>query len=176
MALEETMALEERGVSIVIPTFNRASYVRQAIDSALAQTTPCEVIVCDHHLFDQRVIIELRLGTDGADTHFPGEFEHRPHGLLGVVEPHNAITHQRNTMIGEGRVDLPDIGFGHGVVQFHIGIILAERLAGIRFEIPDTKRLDFRQCLEKRELAKSPALHRYGNLTNSDIFIRLKQI
>lgn len=35
-------------VSIVIPTFNRKDRVRRAIDSALAQTHPCEVIVCDH--------------------------------------------------------------------------------------------------------------------------------
>jgi glycosyltransferase involved in cell wall biosynthesis len=35
-------------VSIVIPTFNRAKLVRRAIDTALAQTHPCEVLVCDH--------------------------------------------------------------------------------------------------------------------------------
>ena len=35
-------------VSIVIPTFNRATLVARAIDSALAQTVAAEVIVCDH--------------------------------------------------------------------------------------------------------------------------------
>jgi glycosyltransferase involved in cell wall biosynthesis len=35
-------------VAIVIPTFNRANFVSNAIDSALVQTYPCEVIVCDH--------------------------------------------------------------------------------------------------------------------------------
>lgn len=35
-------------VSIVIPTFNRSKFVQKAIDSALSQTYPCEVIVCDH--------------------------------------------------------------------------------------------------------------------------------
>jgi glycosyltransferase involved in cell wall biosynthesis len=34
--------------SIVIPTYNRAGYLREAIDSALAQTINCEIIVCDH--------------------------------------------------------------------------------------------------------------------------------
>lgn len=34
--------------SIVIPTFNRMHYLRRAIDAALAQTHPCEVVVCDH--------------------------------------------------------------------------------------------------------------------------------
>lgn len=34
--------------SIVIPVFNRAHLVHRAIDSALAQTHPCEVLVVDH--------------------------------------------------------------------------------------------------------------------------------
>ena len=34
-------------VSIVIPCYNKAAYVAAAIDSALAQTAPCEVIVID---------------------------------------------------------------------------------------------------------------------------------
>jgi glycosyltransferase involved in cell wall biosynthesis len=35
-------------VSIVIPTFNRARLLPRAVDSSLAQTVPCEVVVCDH--------------------------------------------------------------------------------------------------------------------------------
>lgn len=35
-------------VTIVIPTFNRRDYVQEAIDSALAQTYKCDIIVCDH--------------------------------------------------------------------------------------------------------------------------------
>lgn len=35
-------------LSIVIPTFNRVAFLRRAIDSALAQTVPCEVVVVDH--------------------------------------------------------------------------------------------------------------------------------
>ncbi|MEP2817767.1 MAG: glycosyltransferase family 2 protein [Nitratireductor sp.] len=35
-------------VSIVIPTYNREKMLPKAIDSALAQTYPCEVIVVDH--------------------------------------------------------------------------------------------------------------------------------
>ena len=34
--------------SIVIPVFNRAHLVHRAIDSALAQTYPCEVVLVDH--------------------------------------------------------------------------------------------------------------------------------
>jgi glycosyltransferase involved in cell wall biosynthesis len=34
--------------TIVIPVFNRAHLVRKAIDSALAQTIPCEVVLVDH--------------------------------------------------------------------------------------------------------------------------------
>lgn len=39
--------------SIVIPTYNRAALVTRAIDSALAQTVPCEVVVCDHGSTDE---------------------------------------------------------------------------------------------------------------------------
>jgi len=35
-------------VTIIIPTFNRSDYVQKAIDSSLAQTYPCHIIVCDH--------------------------------------------------------------------------------------------------------------------------------
>ncbi len=38
----------DKKVSIVIPTFNRADYLIECIDSCLAQTHPCEIIVCDH--------------------------------------------------------------------------------------------------------------------------------
>lgn len=38
----------DKKISIVIPTFNRELYLKKAIDSALAQTFNCEVIVCDH--------------------------------------------------------------------------------------------------------------------------------
>jgi len=39
--------------SIVIPTFNRSGLVGRAIDSALAQTYSCEVLVCDHGSTDE---------------------------------------------------------------------------------------------------------------------------
>jgi glycosyltransferase involved in cell wall biosynthesis len=34
--------------SIIIPTFNRAHLVTCAVESAMNQTYPCEVVVCDH--------------------------------------------------------------------------------------------------------------------------------
>lgn len=34
--------------TIIIPTFNRAKLIHRAIESAIYQTYPCEVIVCDH--------------------------------------------------------------------------------------------------------------------------------
>lgn len=35
-------------VSIVIPTYNRSHYLDQCIKTALEQTLPCEIVVCDH--------------------------------------------------------------------------------------------------------------------------------
>ena len=37
-----------RTASIVIPTFNRAHMVHRAIESAINQTYPCEIVLCDH--------------------------------------------------------------------------------------------------------------------------------
>jgi glycosyltransferase involved in cell wall biosynthesis len=51
-----------RSASIVIPTFNRAGLVRRAIDSALAQTYPCEVILCDHGSTDSTPEVAARYG------------------------------------------------------------------------------------------------------------------
>ncbi len=49
-------------VSIVIPTFNRAALLARAIDSALAQTLPVEVVVCDHGSTDDTPEVATRYG------------------------------------------------------------------------------------------------------------------
>lgn len=49
-------------VSVVIPTFNRATLVGRAIDSALAQTHPCEVVVCDHGSTDDTPAVASAYG------------------------------------------------------------------------------------------------------------------
>lgn len=51
-----------RSASIVIPTFNRADLVSRAIESALVQTHPCEVIVCDHGSTDATPDLAARYG------------------------------------------------------------------------------------------------------------------
>jgi glycosyltransferase involved in cell wall biosynthesis len=49
-------------ISIVIPTFNRAALLPRAIDSALAQSVPAEVIVCDHGSRDATPAVAARYG------------------------------------------------------------------------------------------------------------------
>jgi len=49
-------------VSIVIPTFNRSKLVSRAIDAALAQTVPVEVVVCDHGSTDATPEVVGRYG------------------------------------------------------------------------------------------------------------------
>ena len=49
--------------SIVIPVFNRAHLVHRAIDSALEQTVPCEVVLVDHGSTDHIGDVAARYGS-----------------------------------------------------------------------------------------------------------------
>lgn len=49
-------------VTIVIPTFNRAAMLCRCIDSALAQSHPCEVIVVDHGSRDETPTVVASYG------------------------------------------------------------------------------------------------------------------
>lgn len=49
--------------SIIIPTFNRANLVHRAIESALAQTLPCEVILVDHGSTDATPDVAASFGS-----------------------------------------------------------------------------------------------------------------
>jgi glycosyltransferase involved in cell wall biosynthesis len=52
-----------RSTSIVIPVFNRAHLVHRAIDSALEQTVPCEVLLVDHGSTDHIGDVAARYGS-----------------------------------------------------------------------------------------------------------------
>lgn len=49
-------------VSVVIPTFNRAKLVSRAIDTALSQSVPTEVVLCDHGSTDETPEVAKRYG------------------------------------------------------------------------------------------------------------------
>jgi glycosyltransferase involved in cell wall biosynthesis len=49
-------------VSIVIPTFNRSAMMRRCVESALAQTWACEVIVVDHGSSDDTQTVAASFG------------------------------------------------------------------------------------------------------------------
>ncbi len=56
------MRTHKRSLSVVIPTFNRADMLNTAIDSALKQTYPCEVIVVNHGSTDNTDDVALSYG------------------------------------------------------------------------------------------------------------------
>lgn len=51
-----------RDVSIVIPTFNRADFLIECIDSCINQTVHCEIIVCDHGSTDNTPQVVKKYG------------------------------------------------------------------------------------------------------------------
>lgn len=70
--------------SIVIPCFNHAQYLPAAIQSALAQTLPCEVIVVDDGSTDDTFDVAVRYAADGAHI---------------VMTPHGGVAAARNAGI-----------------------------------------------------------------------------
>lgn len=80
-------------VSIVIPTFNRANYLKQCIESALSQTYPCEIIVCDHGSSDQTPIVALSYGS--AITYVRREIDSGVHfcWLDGILHANSDFIH-----------------------------------------------------------------------------------
>lgn len=49
-------------VTILIPTFNRSKLLRRCVESALAQTQPCEVVVVDHGSSDDTPAVAATFG------------------------------------------------------------------------------------------------------------------
>ncbi|NIZ15473.1 glycosyltransferase family 2 protein [Phaeobacter sp. HF9A] len=80
-------------VSIVIPTFNRADMLPKAIESALAQTYPCEVIVVDHGSTDNTPEIVARY--EDKVTYVRRERDFGPHfcWLEGVLHANGTYVH-----------------------------------------------------------------------------------
>tara|TARA_B100001564_G_scaffold359479_1_gene381469 strand:+ start:1146 stop:1946 length:801 start_codon:yes stop_codon:yes gene_type:complete len=81
--------------SIVIPTFNRADFVKKAIDSSLAQTVKCQVIVCDHGSSDQTPQVAASYGD--AITYIRREHDFGPHycWLEGVMHATTPYIHMQ---------------------------------------------------------------------------------
>lgn len=81
------------GVSIVIPTFNRAHFLPETIESCLNQTIPCEIIVCDHGSTDGTS--ELMLKYEGRVNYIRREVDFGPHycWLEGILNSSNNLIH-----------------------------------------------------------------------------------
>jgi len=68
---------EDSEVTIMIPTFNRSGYLQEAIASAIAQTYPCHIIVCDHGSTDDTPQVMKKYKTDV--TYIRREEDFGPH-------------------------------------------------------------------------------------------------
>ena len=85
--------LNSNGVSIVIPTFNRAHFLKETIESCLNQSIPCEIIVCDHGSTDGTN--ELMLNYQGRVKYIRREVDFGPHycWLDGILNSTNYLIH-----------------------------------------------------------------------------------
>lgn len=85
--------IENGKVAIVIPTFNRAKTVTKTIDTALEQTHPCQVIVCDHGSKDNTSEVMKKYGD--KITYIRREKDFGPHfcWLEGVLNADAEFVH-----------------------------------------------------------------------------------
>ena len=74
---KELIKKEDSEVTIMIPTFNRSGYLQEAIASAMAQTSPCHIIVCDHGSTDDTPQVMKKYKTDV--TYIRREEDFGPH-------------------------------------------------------------------------------------------------
>jgi len=68
---------ENSEVTIMIPTFNRSDYLQEAIASAMNQTYPCQIVVCDHGSTDNTP--EVMKKYKGDVTYVRREEDFGPH-------------------------------------------------------------------------------------------------
>lgn len=68
---------ENSEVTIMIPTFNRSDYLQEAIASAMNQTYPCQIVVCDHGSTDDTP--EVMKKYKGDVTYVRREEDFGPH-------------------------------------------------------------------------------------------------
>ncbi|MGB0257154.1 MAG: glycosyltransferase family 2 protein [Coraliomargarita sp.] len=80
-------------VTIVIPTFNRADILREAIDSCLAQTHQCEIIVVNHGSTDNTDEVVVTYGD--RISYVKSEIDYGPHfcWLDGVIRAKGEYVH-----------------------------------------------------------------------------------
>lgn len=106
-------------VSIVIPTFNRAHYLEQTIESCLKQTVNCEIIVCDHGSTDSTPDVVEKFGS--RLTYVRRERDFGPHfcWLEGLLHASRELVHLqfdddliRSTFVEELSIKIDDnVGF-----------------------------------------------------------------
>jgi glycosyltransferase involved in cell wall biosynthesis len=80
-------------VTIVIPTFNRSAMLRRCVESALAQTHVCEVIVVDHGSSDDTPAVAASFGD--RIRYLRRDVDHGVHfcWLDGVINAHGKFVH-----------------------------------------------------------------------------------
>lgn len=115
-------------VSIVIPTFNRASLLPRAIDTALGQSVECEVIVADHGSSDDTPEVAARYGDRISYVRRDRDFGPHYCWLDGVMHSSGDLVHLQYdddwlepTFIERCRSVMDaETGFAFSAVKIHV--------------------------------------------------------
>jgi glycosyltransferase involved in cell wall biosynthesis len=125
------MGKNKQTVAIVIPTFNRSEFVQKAIDSALSQTYPCEVIVCDHGSKDNTPEVMKKYGN--KITYIRKEEDFGPHfcWLDGIIHAKSEFVHLQ---FDDDWIDKKYVEKCIELMKPEVGVVIADAWGMFKFK------------------------------------------
>ncbi|MFH1521625.1 MAG: glycosyltransferase family 2 protein [archaeon] len=144
-------------VAIVIPTFNRSKIVQRAIDSSLAQTYPCEIIVCDHGSKDDTP--QMMKKYKNKVKYIRKEEDFGPHfcWLDGILHAEAEFVHLQ---FDDDWIDKDYIKKCMSLMKEDVGVVIAGTIAKGEHQDKGTEIFNFKKIFKKSGIFKKRILER----------------